>query len=417
MDRWAEELVAKQNAPEKPYLTDTWKPIDENLWGIVLEVAKGKRREFTRVGPKGPRTIHAPNHGLGFRHWPSPKATAWAIKQYKGFGGGWKDRHDKEGTSHEYSRAVLDSMKMGALITTKRGSQEHGFMLELERQALVDPVRQHGTEHIWDITARGRKAFTEGLGGDLEQKMDQLLDGEYDLTEAKRLGTWLESNFRFKSPKTPPGQKVLKKEVDALWWYLAHGGGSYRASIQNSWEQIKPRVADLVRYFTDEGGTIVPPQLALGSNIYVNKAGLDANTLAKYAKRFESVFADLQGWRQKALKGGVGVTFASPKDFNGGHAAGRYKTDQDTLLVRTTPAILKRDHGYAGFEYIIVHELGHRYARYNALPVDFDRPEWQTTKYSAVDGEAFAELFAIGHYRMKGAWDPEVLSRFERVML
>jgi len=102
MDRWAEDLEAKQNAPSKPYLTDEWKPIDQHLWDTVLEVAKGERREFTRPGPNGPRTIHAPYKGLGFRHWPNPKAIAWAVKQYDGFGGQWKSRKDKEVTAYQY---------------------------------------------------------------------------------------------------------------------------------------------------------------------------------------------------------------------------------------------------------------------------------------------------------------------------
>lgn len=85
-------------APSKPYLTDKYDPTDPVLWDKVLQVARGDLRYFTRVGPDGPRTINAPNHGRGFRHWPNPKAVAWAIKQYNGYGSGWKG--DKVGNAN-----------------------------------------------------------------------------------------------------------------------------------------------------------------------------------------------------------------------------------------------------------------------------------------------------------------------------
>lgn len=88
MDRKAE-----RNAPSKPAPTDTWDPTNEKLWLAVLQVAKGKKRQMSKVAPGGDlRTIHAPNKGRGFRHWPNPKAIAWAVKQYKGFGGRWREK-------------------------------------------------------------------------------------------------------------------------------------------------------------------------------------------------------------------------------------------------------------------------------------------------------------------------------------
>lgn len=83
-------LQAVRNAPSKPHLTDSYDPTNPTLWDKVLMVARGDLREMTRVGPNGPRTIHAPNHGLGYRHWPNPRAVAWAVKQYNGYGGRWK---------------------------------------------------------------------------------------------------------------------------------------------------------------------------------------------------------------------------------------------------------------------------------------------------------------------------------------
>ncbi len=112
--------------------------------------------------------------------------------------------------------------------------------------------------------------------------------------------------------------------------------------------------------------------------------------------------------------------FAAAQDFNG-TVKGKYKSADDLLLVRTTPAVLKRADGYASLDYILIHELGHRYEhKVRGLPVDFDKPAWWTTRYSRADSmagsESFAELFAIGHFGITGNWDAAILDRFEKVM-
>ncbi|KKK71810.1 hypothetical protein LCGC14_2910160, partial [marine sediment metagenome] len=75
-------------APSKTFLTDQYEPTNETLWAAVLDVAQGKKREMTL----GDRTIHAPNNGGGYKPWPHPMGSAWAIKQYKGFGGAFRKR-------------------------------------------------------------------------------------------------------------------------------------------------------------------------------------------------------------------------------------------------------------------------------------------------------------------------------------
>lgn len=416
--------VAKQNAPSKPYLTDEWKPTDEPLWLKVLMVAKGRKREMTRVGPNGPRTIHAPNHGHGFRHWPNPKATAWAVKQYNGYGGRWKGK-DEDGqevtTKAAAQQNALEQMRLGAILTTVEGTPEHRSMLALEDRDLVQLVEASDArrEYYWDITYQGLRHVTASLGGELTRRMESLLQGDYDVEEAKKLAVWLNDNFRFKSPKTPRGQKQLKEQMDKLWWSLAHGGLVHRSSVQFTWDEIKPKVSDLVKYFSNEGMAVVSDKIEMGGNTYFNRAGLDNATLEKFAKRLEALFSTVTGWRSKALRGGLKVAFASPRDFRG-TASGKYRQSEDTLYVRTTPAILKRGEGYGSLDYILIHELGHRYQALNPLPIDFDRPEWWTSKYSQTESlagsEAFAELFAIGHYHMTGSWDPMVVERFEKVM-
>jgi len=434
-EHWAEDLQATQNAPDKPALTDEYKAVDKNLWDIVMQVAKGERHDFTRGGPNGDRTINAPNEGQGFRKWPSQKAVAWAIKQYKGFGGQWKGDDEKNASednesfvqavalryasadvSHteamrHYQRSVLDFMRTGSLITTATGTDDHYWMLDLRDQALVNQVHAAEGSHVWDITAKGVRVFVAGLEQDLVHKMEHLINTEpYDGNEAKKIGEWFEANFRFKSPKTPKGQKELKTNCEHLHWALAYGStmyagrpDAYKSNVENHWTYVKLHIGDLVKYFSDEGGRVVPNELKIGANTYLNKAGLDEKTLEKYAHRLNTVIESLRGWRAKALKGGVKVMLVSPRDLATG---GKYKTSEDTLMVRATPVILKRDAGtYASFDYIVVHELGHRYEHKNSVPQDFDKPEWWTSKYSSKEGESFAELFAIGAYNLSGPWD------------
>jgi hypothetical protein len=267
------------------------------------------------------------------------------------------------------------------------------------------------------------------LGDDLVRRMDGLFSSPSD-EEAGQVAEWFKDIFRFDSPKTPKGQKDLKDAASKLHWFLRDAApkkdyqgnpipGNERSigSAESVWTQdVKLRVEDLVRYFSDEGGKVVPKELKLGGNTYLNLAGFDEKKLKEYATRLETIFASLRGWRTKAVAGGFTVALASPREFRG-TSSGTYKSAQDTLYVKATPDVLKRGGGtYASFEYILVHEIGHRWEYKNRVPTDFERPEWYTTQYSRKEGEAFAELFALGHFDIKGSWDQAVVERFEKVM-
>jgi hypothetical protein len=261
---------------------------------------------------------------------------------------------------------------------------------------------------------------------ELRDKMDDVLkDTPLDAEKSEALARWLGDNFYFLSPKTPRGQKPLKDLAEKLHWYLKAGvrmqqNDSYRSSIEDTWAQMQPLLGDFAKYFSGEGGKTVPKELKLDGNTYINSAGLDEAKLGEYAARLEAVFKDLKDWRKKALTGGVTVRFATPKDFGASKAGGKYKGEQDALWVRTTPDVLKRaGKSYGGFEYIITHELGHRFAHKHHVPEDFDKPNWWTTPYSRNEGESFAELFALTNFGITNAhrdWGPELNERFEKVM-
>jgi hypothetical protein len=270
-----------------------------------------------------------------------------------------------------------------------------------------------------EILRVASRAIQASLKDDLTRRMDQLFSN-FNEEEATQLAAWFHETFRFDSPKTPKGQKPLKELASKFHWFLRDSGAkSYGpgnpASVneaKNLWQDLKPKVDDLVQYFSNEGTSEVLKELRVGSNTYLNKADLPTETLKKYAKSMEKVFDELRGWRKKALAGGVTVAFASPRDFSG-TVSGKYKTSEDILMVRATPAIVKRTGGtYASFDYIMVHELGHRYEHKNQVKQDFDRAEWVTSKYSTKEGEAFAELFALSNFDLKGPWDQAVVEKF-----
>jgi hypothetical protein len=355
-----QNLNAAGRAPSKPLPTDKWEPTNTWLWKVMLELATGRRKRFDN----GQSVIHAPRKGLGFRKWPSGKATAWCVKQYNHLGGNWRP---KKGETGKEARVIV-----------------------------------------------------AGLAEKLRSSMEYLLADEYELADAREVADYLEANFRFKSPRTPKGQKHLKDEVSKMWWSLKHGTEAHRANVESAWrETVEPHLDDLVRYFSDEGGVSVPKNIQVGSTTYTNSAGLDEAKLRKYAERIEVVLAKIHGWRSKALHRNLTVNLASPRDFRG-TVSGKYLSAKDVLQVRASPQILKRDAGYASFEYILVHELGHRFEKFFRLPTDFDKPEWFTSKYSMTESmtgsESFAELFAIGHFGLTGNWDSGKVERFEKLM-
>jgi hypothetical protein len=356
--------VAVPKAPSFPNPVDEYVPTNPPLWKAVLEVAQGKRQEHTL----GDRTIHAPNNGRGFS-WPSPQGSAWAVKQYKGFGGGWKGRKEAR-LQEDLERKVKDSL----------------YGIRLDKSTL-------------DETDKARLAD---------------------------LAHWFRQNFRVDTAKTPRGQKRLKEEaarfLSVLETYSRSGGTTYTKALDgvlNIWKGIERDLPALVKHFTSEGYASQGKEEALSEiqgqhATYFNRATMSNANFKKYAKRLDQLFGELRGWRKKALRGNLKVVFMGAGAMK---SQGKYRESSDEMWVKATPKILQRaSRGYASPEYIIIHELGHRYEKFNRPPQDFDRMEWKTTRYSWNDGESFAELFALGHFDLKGPWSQDTVHRFEDIM-
>lgn len=150
--RWQEDVqdaveqrTAVRNAPSKPYFTDEYEPTDPELWARCLEVVNGERRWYTQSG----RTINAPNDGRGYEHMPNPKGIAWAVKQYNGFGGGWKSR--KEDVTNT---AALRILAHGGVVVARPGELE-----DLKRAGLARVAGEAHGRVYWDVTVKGRRRF------------------------------------------------------------------------------------------------------------------------------------------------------------------------------------------------------------------------------------------------------------------
>jgi hypothetical protein len=131
----------KTAAPSFPNHKDTEEATNPNLWQAVMDVAQGKRSYLTI----GKRTINAPNKGRGFYPWPHPNGTAWAVKQYKGFGGAWRPRQ----------ASMLGRMAQGVVPVTRPTEAEHKRMLKLQEHGLVY-AKTATNRHYWDLTPKGQ---------------------------------------------------------------------------------------------------------------------------------------------------------------------------------------------------------------------------------------------------------------------
>src|SRR5688572_19091026 len=423
--------TAERNAPSKPYLTDEYEPTDEKLWERCLEVVNGERREYTQSG----RTIHAPNDGIGYLHMPNPKGPAWAERQYNGFGGGWKAK--KAANEH---MAELRVLARGGVVPALPGQLD-----ALGRQGLARVAGEAHGRVYWDVTAKGARLALAGLKEelvrrvkDLQERARKYPEGSRELNlsaEDKRamgdLAAWFRKNFRVDSAKTPKGQKRLKEEalrfLETLETWSKPGGaaspGILRLDDMTPWGRtLQQDLGNLVRFFTAEGDAVrgqteVVVELKLSKALYVNRANISESNFRKYAEKIDGVLSRINGWRAKALSGSLTVVFQGAHQMK---VQGKYVASKDEMWVKATPAVMRRGEGtYGSPDYILVHELAHRYDRLHGTGFDFDRPEWWTTEYSqkeAFVSESFAELFAIGHFGLNGTWDKGIVTRFEALM-
>lgn len=308
------------------------------------------------------------------------------------------------------------------------------------------PFPEEKPDIVRKVTDRYQKYA--GLATDLENKVNQLIadytktikEGKSAYVDLQRIGKsfekWFLDIFRVNVSTTPKGGKPVKEKAKTFLWFalaaVSTRGGegtdpqNWRGlqELRDRWAEFKPFVPDLVRMFSDEGKTSMVREIKGTYATYLNTRGLATKTFQNYVKALETLFGMVGGWRAKALGGNLTVSLAGPDAFRG-TAAGKYVKATDTLLVRATPKIMQRTPGqYASPDYILLHELGHRYEeKFGTKGYDFQGHQWHTTRYSLTEGlsgasEGFAELFALGHFGIRKVEKEfgEIVDRFENLM-
>ena len=144
----------------------------------------------------------------------------------------------------------------------------------------------------------------------------------------------------------------------------------------------------------------VKDNIVIDNNTYLNESSLSESKFLNLTKIISELLNRLDGEYKKALKGGIKIIFKPSTEMK---SKAVYKSDKDELWIRNSPDTLKLfdKELYGWVPYIIVHELGHRYDKFEGVPKWFNR-SFITSKYSSQAGfgdeEVFAECFAISFF-------------------
>lgn len=119
-------------------------PTDPKLWGEIIDLAKGNRKNPVSRGGK---TVNPVRGGEGFRKYPSAYANGWASKSYKELGGGWRKKASEKDMALPTLQVLLAILRGAhwAHWTSHwqvRGESQYGDHLLLERiyQSLIEEI-------------------------------------------------------------------------------------------------------------------------------------------------------------------------------------------------------------------------------------------------------------------------------------
>ena len=144
---------------------------------------------------------------------------------------------------------------------------------------------------------------------------------------------------------------------------------------------------------------------------YYKKSSFAYSSFLSYIDRLEDLFSNLESPHKDVLDN-LHIQFKDSKDMK---AIATYKTDKDRLLINPKK-VSSLKNVYGSLEYVVLHELGHRYLRFNRQPFNIDDNKWITTKYSTVESmsgeEKFAELFALSYYKDDYREYEEIIDEF-----
>lgn len=223
-----------KRAPSFPYLTDEYEPTNTDLWEKVKEVARGDTRSLT----VGSRTITKPDKFV----WPSPPASAWAVKQYNGFGGSWR------------KTAVFDILKAGGIVTARTGD-EQARMRRLSERGLAQKIGESGGAELWErvdqdpeqrVLSRWKQALLSLDAKELHKAINKAVSRTRDYsarvksfkTKKGRNGQWSAEAFvDYKYPSSKlqarPGKTPLIAPLRLLFEFDPTTALSLRAEVHS----------------------------------------------------------------------------------------------------------------------------------------------------------------------------------------
>lgn len=233
---------------------------------------------------------------------------------------------------------------------------------------------------------------------------------EYMVDDLKQ---WLEP-FQLDTGKAPRGFKDKWNDLKFINRNINTVFGVMHDNIKNSFSRwSKDDIDEIVTKLGSKNKKTIEVKGKYAT--FKNFSNMADKTFIKRANDLDKHLSTLKGVHKKALNVKPLEVHFVKKEVS--KATAVYKSEEDKIFIRSDRKAIDGD-GYGSFNYIITHELGHRFER---LIKYYDRLEHDyTTRYSRADSfqsEAFAELFALSHYGIKKYPDYEnQIKRFNDIV-
>jgi len=255
-----------------------------------------------------------------------------------------------------------------------------------------------------------------------EEINKQILNVTISNNYVKLLRNWLNTlDFKGRSPK---GMKKYHEKLNHLAGNLNNIVKYYKDDVESNPGSMH-NIKAIFSYWKEKDIDIINDkfgnkktirELNLTNGIFFNHSIISEKRFKLLSNEINDLFDDLKGFHKTVLKPKLKIYFVKK---NKSKATATYKSDKDVIYIRPDRIKAFGD-DYASAKYIILHELGHRYEKYNKIPDNIYTPEFFTTVYSKTSnswtGEQFAELFALSHWYNKYKEYKKQLDKFIKVM-
>lgn len=219
------------------------------------------------------------------------------------------------------------------------------------------------------------------------------------------------------SGKAPRGMKKDKEKVDHLHnmikLHQETGLVSSNISAVFSYYQKKEDLDHLIDSFS---GKDKVEKIKHGRLTFINESSMSEKRFKENAKGVFELLKGLKGFHRKAIEKPISISFKKASDMK---SKATYKSESDEMWLKESLK-LDPEERYGSIQYVIMHELGHRFERKFGHPENFSESNSYTTDYSKTESwsgsEPFAELFALSNWKDKYPQFEDKINRFEKGM-